>query len=47
VEELWETPIPVETADGAVVLPADKRRYVKSKLPVAELIEAFKKATVQ
>jgi len=47
VEELWEEPIAVESADGAVVLPADKRRYVRSKLPVEKLIEAFRKAAVK
>ena len=39
VEELWESPV----ACGDV-LPADKRRYVRSKLPVEKLIEAFRKA---
>ena len=39
VEERWESPV----ACGDV-LPADKRRYVRSKLPVEKLIEAFRKA---
>lgn len=46
VEELYEEPMAFEAADGCVKLPADKRRYVKSKLPVEALIEAFQKATV-
>lgn len=46
VEELFEEPLPFEAADGCVKLPADKKRYVKSKLPVEELIAAFQKATV-
>ena len=42
VEELWQQPIPV--SDG---IPADKRRYVKSKLPVEQLIAAFQKAELK
>lgn len=42
VEELWKSPIA-----WTDVLPADKRRYVRSKLPVEKLIEAFQKAEVK
>jgi len=42
VEELWEQPISVFGG-----IPADKRRYVKSKLPVETLIEAFQKAELK
>lgn len=46
-EELWEAPIPVTLQKGNTVsLPTDKRRYIKSKLPVEILIEAFKNATI-
>ena len=39
VEELWQQPISVIGE-----IPVDKRRYVKSKLPVEQLIVAFQKA---
>ena len=41
-EELWEPPLPLPA--GPVVLPADKRRYVKSTLPTEKLVEVFQKA---
>ena len=44
VEELWEQPVTVDAQENSVVLPADKRRYVRSKLPVEELIRAFREA---
>lgn len=43
VEELWEQPLALENNE----LPIGKRRYIKSKLPVEELIEAVKKAVVE
>ena len=42
VDELWEQPLAL---NGAV--PVGKRRYVKSKLPVETLIQAFKDAEVE
>lgn len=39
VEELWEEALPVSDS-----IPVDKRRYVKSKLPVEKLIDAFQNA---
>ena len=42
MEELWQQPISV--SDG---IPVDKRRYVKSKLPVEQLIAAFQKAELK
>ena len=42
VEELWGQPISVSGG-----IPADKRRYVKSKLPEEKLIEAFQKAELK
>lgn len=41
LDELWENP-----TTGAV-LPLGKRRYVKSKLPLEELVAAFQKAKLQ
>lgn len=46
VDELWEQPVAAEACEAGAVIPLDKRRYVKSKLPVEELIEAFRKAKV-
>ena len=39
VDELWEQPLEVSG-----VIPVGKRRYVKSKLPVETLVQAFKNA---
>ena len=43
VEELYEAPL---TLDGNT-LPLGKRRYIKSKLPVEELIKAVQNASVE
>ena len=39
MEELWKDALPASDA-----IPADKRRYVKTKLPIETLIAAFQKA---
>ena len=46
VDQLWEAPLALKSADGGVVLPAGQRRYVRSKLPVEKLVEAFQNAKV-
>lgn len=43
-EALYEQPIALTEADGSVILPAGKRRYVRSKLPFEQLIDAFCRA---
>ena len=44
MDDLREAAITVETTDGGVVVPICKRRYVKSNLSKAALVEAFEKA---
>lgn len=44
VEELYSEPLAVETSENGVILPADHRRYIRSKLPVEKLIQAFRDA---
>jgi len=46
VDQLWEAPLALKSADGGVVLPAGQRRYVCSKLPVEKLVKAFQNAKV-
>lgn len=46
VDELWDQPIAIGGEEVAV-LPIAKRRYVKSKLPVNALIQAFKDAELE
>lgn len=41
-EELWQPPIPLD--NGFAILPADKRRYVKTTLSAEELIFDFQNA---
>ena len=43
LDELWDQPMAIG-GDEVAVLPIAKRRYVKSKLPVDALIQAFKDA---
>ena len=44
--QLWEAPIPLQSSEGFCILPAGKRRYVRSKLPVDTLIQLFQNATI-
>lgn len=41
MDQLWEAPLELKAVDGGVVLPAGKRRYLRSKLPVEKLAKAF------
>jgi hypothetical protein len=43
-KELGDEPIPITVKEGAIVIPADNRRYLRSRLSKEELIEAFNKA---
>lgn len=44
-EQLWEAPFPLQSDNGeCCLLPAGKRRYVRSKLPVEKLIQLFQSA---
>lgn len=45
-DQLWEAPLSLQSGEGFCVLPAGKRRYVRSKLPVNTLIQLFQTATI-
>lgn len=46
-DQLWENPIPLQSSsEESCILPAGKRRYVRSRLPVEKLIELFRSAVV-
>ena len=47
MDELWKKPAesPAQK-DGATQLPIDKRRYVRSTLPMEALVGAFKQANI-
>ncbi len=45
-KELYEDNLAIETDGDFSVLPADGRRYIKTKLPKEALIEAFKEASL-
>ena len=46
-EELYEQPVQLSGQEAYVVLPIDKRRYVRSKLPMDTLIRAFQQAEIE
>ncbi len=43
-KELYEDALPVETADGGILLPIGSRRYLTASLSREELISAFERA---